>query len=89
MPGPDQEQETEEQQSEPQPSPNMVRINFSVPAALYAEIVAMAAHDGLKVAELNRFCWMNGIDGYVEGLNKRLVNSKLRATAAATIAKNH
>lgn len=76
-----QEEESQEQQSDPQVPTNMIRINFSVPAGIYDQIMKMAAFDGLRAAELNRHLWMNGVDTYVEGLNKRLVNRKLLATA--------
>lgn len=84
---PDQEEEEQQgQQNEGQVPTNMIRINFSVPAGLYDQIMQMAAFDGLKAAELNRYLWMNGVDNYVESLNKRLVNQKLLTTA---LAKSH
>ncbi|MFB2768585.1 hypothetical protein ACE1AT_04740 [Pelatocladus sp. BLCC-F211] len=63
-------------------SPEMIKINFSVPAPLYEEALALAKLEGWKPAELHRMFWEKGFAAHAEGVNKRLVNKKLRKKLA-------
>ncbi|PMB00006.1 hypothetical protein CEN50_04995 [Fischerella thermalis CCMEE 5268] len=59
-------------------APRMIRIDFSVPEALYQEALELAEAEGWKPAELHRIFWEKGFAVHAEGSNKRLVNKHLR-----------
>jgi hypothetical protein len=60
-------------------APRMVRIDFSVPEALYKEALELAEAEGWKPAELHRIFWEKGFAVHAEGSNKRLINRRLRS----------
>lgn len=59
-------------------APIKVSIKFGVSPEQLADALSMAEEEGLPEAEFHRFCWILGLNHYYDGVNKRLVNKRLR-----------